>query len=99
MVFVIVHDNIDYYWALSRVLERMNMAQGRLPEGVEPALGPDATATGQIFWYTVEGEGVRPGGTPLASVGTSATSLMRSRSLEVASSAATSSNTRSTWTR
>ncbi len=57
MVFVIVHDNIDYYWARSRVLERMNMARGRLPEGVEPALGPDATALGQIFWYTVEGEG------------------------------------------
>lgn len=57
MVFVIVHDNIDYYWARSRVLERLNMARGRLPEGVEPVLGPDATALGQIFWYTVEGEG------------------------------------------
>ncbi len=57
MVFVIVHDNIDYYWARSRVLERMNMTRGRLPEGVEPVLGPDATALGQIFWYTVEGEG------------------------------------------
>ena len=57
MVFVIVHDNIDYYWARSRVLERMNVARGRLPAGVEPVLGPDATALGQIFWYTVEGEG------------------------------------------
>ena len=57
MVFVIVHDNIDYYWARSRVLERMNTARGRLPEGVEPVLGPDATALGQIFWYTVEGDG------------------------------------------
>ena len=57
MVFVIVHDNIDYYWARSRVLERMNMTRGRLPEGVEPVLGPDATALGQIFWYTVEGDG------------------------------------------
>ena len=57
MVFVIVHDNIDYYWARSRVLERLNMARWRLPEGVEPVLGPDATALGQIFWYTVEGEG------------------------------------------
>ena len=57
MVFVIVHDHIDYYWARSRVLERMNMSRGRLPEGVEPVLGPDATALGQIFWYTVEGDG------------------------------------------
>jgi len=57
MVFVIVHDNIDYYWARSRVLERMNTARGRLPEGVEPVLGPDATALGQVFWYTVEGDG------------------------------------------
>jgi Cu(I)/Ag(I) efflux system membrane protein CusA/SilA len=57
MVFVIVHDNIDYYWARSRVLERMNTARGRLPQGVEPVLGPDATALGQVFWYTVEGDG------------------------------------------
>jgi Cu(I)/Ag(I) efflux system membrane protein CusA/SilA len=57
MVFVIVHDNIDYYWARSRVLERMNTARSNLPAGVEPVLGPDATALGQIFWYTVEGEG------------------------------------------
>ncbi len=57
MVFVIFHDRIDYYWARSRVLERMNVARARLPAGVEPVLGPDATALGQVFWYTVEGEG------------------------------------------
>ncbi|MHB8898375.1 MAG: efflux RND transporter permease subunit, partial [Thermoguttaceae bacterium] len=57
MVFVIVRDEVDYYWARSRVLERMNTARGRLPQGVEPVLGPDATALGQVFWYTVEGEG------------------------------------------
>ncbi len=57
MVFVIFHDSIDFYWARSRVLERMNVARGRLPSGVEPVLGPDATALGQVFWYTVEGEG------------------------------------------
>ncbi|MFN0008410.1 MAG: efflux RND transporter permease subunit [Planctomycetota bacterium] len=57
MVFVIFHDDIDYYWARSRVLERMNVAQQRLPAGVVPVLGPDATALGQIYWYTVEGEG------------------------------------------
>lgn len=57
MVFVIFEDSIDYYWARSRVLERMNVAQQRLPEGVTPVLGPDATALGQVFWYTVDGEG------------------------------------------
>lgn len=57
MVFVIFKDNVDYYWARSRVLERMNVAQQRLPMGVTPVLGPDATALGQIYWYTVEGEG------------------------------------------
>jgi Cu(I)/Ag(I) efflux system membrane protein CusA/SilA len=57
MVFVIFEDRIDYYWARSRVLERMNVAQQRLPAGVTPVLGPDATALGQIYWYTVEGEG------------------------------------------
>src|SRR5688572_14063883 len=57
MVFVIFSDDADYYWARSRVLERMNVAQQRLPAGVVPVLGPDATALGQVFWYTVEGEG------------------------------------------
>ncbi|MBK9187683.1 MAG: efflux RND transporter permease subunit [Phycisphaerales bacterium] len=57
MVFVIFEDNIDYYWARARVLERMNVAQQRLPAGVTPVLGPDATALGQVYWYTVEGEG------------------------------------------
>ncbi|NUQ62166.1 MAG: efflux RND transporter permease subunit [Pirellulales bacterium] len=57
MVFVIVHDRVDYYWARSRVLERLSVAKQRLPAGVEPVLGPDATALGQVFWYTVEGEG------------------------------------------
>src|SRR5919109_93532 len=55
MVFVIFHDRVDYYWARSRVLERMNVARARLPAGVEPVLGPDATALGQVYWYTVEG--------------------------------------------
>ena len=57
MVFVIFDDDTDYYWARSRVLERMNVAQQRLPAGVVPVLGPDATALGQVYWYTVEGEG------------------------------------------
>lgn len=57
MVFVIFKDNVDYYWARSRVIERMNVAQQRLPAGVVPVIGPDATALGQVFWYTVEAEG------------------------------------------
>jgi copper/silver efflux system protein len=57
MVFVVFKDEVDYYWARSRVLERMNVAQQRLPAGVTPVMGPDATALGQVFWYTVEGEG------------------------------------------
>ncbi|MFH0962909.1 MAG: efflux RND transporter permease subunit [Planctomycetota bacterium] len=56
-VYVIFHDDVDFYWARSRLLERLNVAQQQLPEGVVPALGPDATALGQIFWYTVEGKG------------------------------------------
>lgn len=57
MVFVIFENEVDYYWARSRVLERMNVAQQQLPAGVVPVLGPDATALGQVYWYTVEGEG------------------------------------------
>jgi copper/silver efflux system protein len=57
MVFVIFKDEVDYYWARSRVLERMNVALSRLPPGVNPVLGPDATALGWVFYYTVEGEG------------------------------------------
>ncbi len=57
MVFVIFEDSADYYWARTRVLERLSSAQQRLPEGVTPVLGPDATALGQVFWYTLEGEG------------------------------------------
>ncbi len=57
IIYVVFKDGIDFYWARSRVLERMNVAQQWLPEGVVPILGPDATALGQVFWYTVEGEG------------------------------------------
>src|SRR3990172_4987643 len=54
MIFVIFRDDADYYWARSRVLERMNVAVTKLPPGVVPVLGPDATALGQIYWYTLE---------------------------------------------
>lgn len=57
MVFVVFKDDVDYYWARSRVMERMNVAGTRLPPGVSPALGPDATALGQVYWYTLEADG------------------------------------------
>ncbi len=54
IVYVVFTDDAEFYWARSRVLERLNVAQGQLPAGVLPRLGPDATALGQVFWYTVE---------------------------------------------
>jgi Cu(I)/Ag(I) efflux system membrane protein CusA/SilA len=57
MVFIIFKDEVDYYWARSRVLERMNVAVGRLPMGVTPTLGSDATALGQVFYYTLQADG------------------------------------------
>jgi Cu(I)/Ag(I) efflux system membrane protein CusA/SilA len=56
MVYVVFEDGVDFYWSRSRVLEKLNaLPAGTLPAGVSPALGPDATALGQIFWYTLEG--------------------------------------------
>ncbi len=56
MVFLIFEDGTEFYWTRSRILEKLNsLPAGLLPEGVQPALGPDATALGQIFWYTLEG--------------------------------------------
>jgi Cu(I)/Ag(I) efflux system membrane protein CusA/SilA len=54
MINVIFKEGVDFYWARTRILERLNLAQKDLPKGVVPQLGPDATALGQIFWYTVE---------------------------------------------
>jgi Cu(I)/Ag(I) efflux system membrane protein CusA/SilA len=48
-------DGTDFYWARSRVLERLGTAVGSLPDGVTPTLGPDATALGQIFYYVLQG--------------------------------------------
>src|SRR6266481_2590105 len=56
MINVIFEDNIDLYWARTRVLERLNLVAKQLPEGVTPTLGPDATGVGQIFWYTLESD-------------------------------------------
>jgi Cu(I)/Ag(I) efflux system membrane protein CusA/SilA len=55
MVYVIFEDNVDLYFARSRVLERMSLVSKTLPAGVVPTLGPDATGVGHVFWYTVEG--------------------------------------------
>lgn len=57
MINIIFNDATDYYFARQRVLERLSIASTFLPPGVTPYLAPDATALGQIFWYTVEGEG------------------------------------------
>lgn len=54
IIYIVFDDDTGFYWARSRVLERLNVAQSALPEGVRPALGPDATALGQIFWYTID---------------------------------------------
>jgi Cu(I)/Ag(I) efflux system membrane protein CusA/SilA len=55
MITLIFEDNVDFYFARQRVLERLTLAGTFLPEGVVPYLAPDATALGQIFWYTLEG--------------------------------------------
>ena len=57
MINIIFEDSVDLYWARTRVLERLNLVAKQLPQGVVPTLGPDATGVGQIFWYTVEGDG------------------------------------------
>jgi hypothetical protein len=55
-IYIIFDDNIEFYWSRSRILEKLNsLPPGTLPEGVQPVLGPDATALGQIYWYTLEG--------------------------------------------
>ena len=53
-VYIIFEDDVDVYWARTRVLERLNYAQRLLPEGVTPSIGPDGTGVGHIFWYHLE---------------------------------------------
>ncbi|AEI52082.1 efflux RND transporter permease subunit [Runella slithyformis] len=57
-VYVIFEDNVDVYWARTRVMERLNYAQRLLPQGVTPSLGPDGTGVGHIFWYHLEAPGM-----------------------------------------
>ncbi|PTX13122.1 CzcA family heavy metal efflux pump [Pontibacter mucosus] len=60
-IFVVFLDEVDVYWARTRVLERLNYAQRFLPQGVTPTLGPDGTGLGHVFWYTLEGDGYNLG--------------------------------------
>src|SRR6476620_1001256 len=55
MINIIFEDDVDVYFARTRVLERLHLASSFLPAGVVPTLGPDATGVGQVFWYTVDG--------------------------------------------
>lgn len=56
-IYIIFKEKIDFYWSRTRILEKLNsLPAGTLPERVQPALGPDATPLGQIFWYTLEGK-------------------------------------------
>ncbi len=57
-IYIIFDDDVDVYWARTRVLERLNYAQRLLPEGVTPTLGPDGTGVGHIFWYTLDAKGM-----------------------------------------
>ena len=55
-IYVIFEEDAEFYWSRTRVLEKLNsLPGGTLPEGVMPMLGPDATALGQVYWYTLEG--------------------------------------------
>jgi len=63
-VYVIFEEGVDFYWSRSRILEKLaSLPAGTLPADVQPALGPDATPLGQVFWYTLEGRD--PDGLPV----------------------------------
>ncbi len=61
-IYIIFNDNVEFYWSRSRILEKLSsLPSGTLPSGLQPSLGPDATALGQIFWYTLEGRDPKTG--------------------------------------
>jgi Cu(I)/Ag(I) efflux system membrane protein CusA/SilA len=61
-IYIIFKDKVEFYWSRSRILEKLSsLPSGTLPAGVQPTLGPDATALGQIFWYTLEGRDPKTG--------------------------------------
>lgn len=53
-VYIIFDDDVDIYWARSRVIEKLNYAQRLMPAGVTPSLGPEGTGVGHVFWYTLK---------------------------------------------
>lgn len=57
-IYIIFEDDVDVYWARSRVLERLNSIGNILPEGVSPNLGPDGTGVGHVLWYTLDAPGM-----------------------------------------
>ena len=59
-VVVVFQDDVDIYFARQQVFERLQSAKGSLPGGIEPELGPISTGLGEIFQYTLEGEGLSP---------------------------------------
>lgn len=61
MINIIFDDSVEFYFARNRVLERLALANTFLPAGVVPYMAPDATALGQVFWYSVEGENTDAG--------------------------------------
>jgi len=65
-IYIIFNEDIEFYFSRTRILEKLNaLPSGMLPDEVQPTLGPDATALGQIFWYTLEGRdknGIKVGG-------------------------------------
>ncbi len=55
-IYVIFQEDVEFYWSRTRILEKLaSLPANTLPVGVEPTLGPDATALGQVYWYTIEG--------------------------------------------
>ena len=57
-VYIIFEDDIDIYWARTRVMERLNYAQRLLPSGITPSLGPDGTGVGHVFWYYLKAKNI-----------------------------------------
>jgi len=57
-IYIIFEDNVDVYWARSRVLERLNSIGNALPDGVNPTIGPDGTGVGHVLWYTLDAKGM-----------------------------------------
>lgn len=57
-VYIIFEDDVDIYWARTRVTEKLNFAQRLLPQGVTPTLGPEGTGVGHVFWYTLNAKGM-----------------------------------------